>query len=261
MSYMFFQVDAFTAQLFSGNPAAVILFDSYPSDQLMQSIAAENNLAETAFLVRSGTDFQLRWFTPAVEVPLCGHATLASAAVVLNHLEPGRRAVTFHTASGALAVERSGEGFSMDFPSRPANAIPCPPGLEDALQTAVHETYLDAAGIVAILNEADAVRALTPDQAAILALGGDGVIVSAPGDGPHDFISRYFAPGIGIPEDPVTGAIHCMLAPYWSNRLSKQHLFAAQASKRGGELNCRIVGNRVAIAGYCAIYAIGNILI
>lgn len=252
-----FQVDAFTRRRFAGNPAAVMLMEAFADDVVLQTIAAENNLAETAFLVRDGSDYQLRWFTPVLEVPLCGHATLASAAVVMERLEPARRSVVFHTASGALNVRRSETGYVMDFPARPSEPIAAPSGFVDALGAVPVLVTVNAFNYLAIFDDAATVRTLAPDFAAIARMDRPGVIVSAPGDKGYDFVSRYFAPAKGITEDPVTGAAHCMLAPYWAQRLGKSEFRAWQASKRGGEVLCRVVGDRVELEGSCVFYLEG----
>src|SRR5690349_21616482 len=196
-----FQVDAFAARRFAGNPAAVMPMDDFPEDAVMQAVAAENNLAETAFLVPQGDDYRLRWFTPAVEVPLCGHATLASAAVVMERLEPGRTRVVFHTASGALTVVRHDSGYVMDFPIRSAERVSPPLALAAALGATPTEVYANAFNYLARLESAELLRNLVPDMAAIERLDRSGVIVTAVGDAPYDFVSRYFAPAKGIPED------------------------------------------------------------
>jgi PhzF family phenazine biosynthesis protein len=244
-----FQLDAFTTRRFSGNPAAVMLMDSFPDDALMQAIAAENNLAETAFLVPEDGNYRLRWFTPTTEVPLCGHATLASSAVVMERLEPGRTTVVFHSASGPLTVSRTDTGYVMNFPARPSTPIAPPPELAKALGKVPVEVVVDSFNYLALLESAPIVRELAPDIAAIARLDRSGVIVTAPGDGAYDFVSRYFAPAKGIPEDPVTGGAHCALAPYWANRLNKTEFRAFQASNRGGEILCRLVGDRVELEG------------
>ncbi len=257
-----YQVDAFSTRRFAGNPAAVLLLGEYPDDAVLQAIAAENNLAETAFLVRQGEDYRLRWFTPLVEVPLCGHATLASAAVVMERLEPGRTTVTFHTASGPLPVRRSARGYTMDLPVRRSVPVPTPPALQAALRAPVVETLSHPLNYLVLLQDADAVRRLAPDIAAIARLDRGGVIVTAPGDnegdGDFDMVSRYFTPAKGIPEDPVTGGAHCALAPYWSERLGKQRLRGWQASKRGGEVHCLMKGERVELEGPCVFYMEGT---
>lgn len=257
MQARLFQIDAFASCRFSGNPAAVMLFENYPEAGLMQALAAENNLAETAFLVPDGGDYRIRWFTPTVEVPLCGHATLASAAVVLERLEPERETVIFHSASGPLTVRRSERGYAMDFPMRRCTAVEAPDGLAEALGVAVAETIWDGFNFLARLETADEVRHLCPDLAAIARLPCAGVVVTAAGDGGYDCVSRYFAPAKGIPEDPVTGGAHCALVPFWAARLGKRDIHAFQASARGGELFCRLDGERVELEGACLFYLEG----
>jgi PhzF family phenazine biosynthesis protein len=254
-----YQIDAFTNRRFSGNPAAVMPMDRFLSDETMQAIAAENNLSETAFLVPEGGDYRLRWFTPGVEVPLCGHATLASAAVVMERLEPGRKKAIFHSASGPLTVSRSGSSYVMDFPARPSQTIAAPPGLKRALGIDTLEARINQFNYLAVLQNAQLVRQLAPDMAAIARMDRPGVIVTASGDDGYDFVSRYFAPAKGIPEDPVTGAAHCMLAPYWAQRLGKAEFRAFQASQRGGEMICRLMDDRVELEGACVFYLEGEV--
>ena len=254
-----FQIDAFTTRRFTGNPAAVMPMDRFLSDAMLQAVASENNLAETAFLVPEGGDYRLRWFTPIIEVPLCGHATLASAAVVMERLEPGRSRVVFHSASGPLTVNRVNTKYVMDFPVRLSEPVALPPGLADALGVAPIEVFVNSFNYMALLESAQIVRALTPDMAALARLDRDGVIVTALGDGAYDFVSRYFAPAKGIPEDPVTGGAHCMLAPYWAGRLGKTMFHAYQASRRGGEIICRLAGERVELEGTCVFYLEGEV--
>lgn len=253
-----FQVDAFTTSLFSGNPAAVMPMKSFPADAVMQAIAAENNLAETAFFIPEGRDYRLRWFTPTAEVPLCGHATLASAAVVMERLDPGRQEVTFQSASGPLQVTRKGTVYLMDFPVRLFEPTSAPPGLGAALGATPVEVYVNAFNYMVILDDVRTLRALQPDLTSIARLDRSGVIVTTPGEGAYDFMSRYFAPAKGIPEDPVTGSAHCMLVPYWSRRLGKTELRAFQASRRGGEVGCRLRGDRVELEGGCVFYLEGT---
>ncbi len=252
-----YQIDAFTSRRFSGNPAAVMPLDEFPDDSVLQAIASENNLAETAFLVRNGEDWNLRWFTPENEVPLCGHATLASAWVVTERLEPRRKKTTFHTLSGALHVSRNGERFVMDFPARPVKPAQSP-GLEAALGARPIEVLTDGTNLIAVLDSAAGVRNLTPDIAAIAQLDTHGVIVTAAGADGFDCVSRYFTPQQGVDEDPVTGSAHCALTPYWCGRLGKPEIRAYQASKRGGELVCRLKGDRVELEGSCAFYMEGE---
>jgi PhzF family phenazine biosynthesis protein len=227
----------------------------------MQEIAAENNLAETAFLVRDGQDYRLRWYTPKMEVPLCGHATLASAAVVMERLEPGRESVLFHTRSGALMVNKAERGYAMNFPARESSSITPPPGLVNALGVVPVEVLSNEFNYMAVLESPHAVRGLTPDMACLARLDRAGVIVTAISGPEYDFISRYFAPAKGIPEDPVTGAAHCMLAPYWASKLGKYTFNAYQASSRGGAVQCRVMGSRVQLQGECVFYLEGSILI
>ncbi len=252
-----YQLDAFADRRFAGNPAAVMPLERFPDDALLQAIAAENNLAETAFLVRDGDDYRLRWFTPAAEVPLCGHATLASAAVVMERLEPSRTRVTFHTASGALVVERRGARYAMDFPARPSRTIDAPDGLAEALGAVPNEVLDSGPNLVAVFDDAATVRRLAPDMAGILRIDRAGVVVTAAGDDGHDFVSRYFAPALGIPEDPVTGSAHCSLAPWWAARLGRTTLRAWQASARGGEVVCTVRGDRVELEGSCVFFLEG----
>jgi PhzF family phenazine biosynthesis protein len=253
-----FQVDAFTTRRFAGNPAAVMPLESFPEDGLLRALAAENNLPATAFLVPEGGDYRLRWFTPATELSLCGHATLASAAVVMERLEPGRARVVFHSSSGPLTVTRSAAGYRMDFPSRPSRPVQAPPGLAEALGTVPVEVWADAFNYLALLESAAVVRELAPDLAAIARLEDHGVIVTAPGDEAYDFVSRYFVPAKGVPEDSVTGSAHCALTPFWARRLGKTDLRAFQASKRGGEIVCRFAGDRVELEGTCVFYLEGQ---
>ncbi len=254
-----FQIDAFATRRFTGNPAAVMPMKTFPADAVMQAIAAENNLAETAFLVPEGSDYRLRWFTPATEVPLCGHATLASAATVMERLEPGRTRVIFHSASGPLTVSRADAGYVMDFPARPSELVPSPRGLAEALGVVPTEVFVNAFNYMAVLDSAQVLRELAPDMSALARVDRGGVIVTAHGDGIYDFVSRYFAPAKGIPEDPVTGSSHCMLAPYWAKRLGKTAFRAFQASHRGGEVLCRLAGDRIELEGTCVFYLEGEV--
>ncbi|MGI2136964.1 PhzF family phenazine biosynthesis protein [Shewanella baltica] len=256
-----FQVDAFTKRRFAGNPAAVMLLERFLDDAVLQQMAAENNLAETAFLVLDAGDYFLRWFTPTTEVPLCGHATLASAAVVMERLQPSRTKVVFHSISGPLTVTRTETGYIMDFPARYPEPVETPIGMADVLGAIPVEVAADAFNYLVLLDSAQAVRELSPDIAAIARMDRGGLIVTAPGDNGYDFVSRYFAPAKGIPEDPVTGGAHCGLATYWAKRLNKKSFRAYQASKRGGEILCRLVGDRVELEGACVFYLEGEVLI
>jgi PhzF family phenazine biosynthesis protein len=232
---------------------------SFLEDAVLQAIAAENNLAETAFLVGGGGDYRLRWFTPVLEVPLCGHATLASAAVVMERLEPGRSRVVFHSASGPLTVIRADAGYVMDFPARPSERVSTPAGLTKALGATPMEVFENQFNYMAVLESARVVRELAPNMAGLARMDRPGVIVTAQGDGDYAFLSRYFAPAKGIPEDPVTGAAHCMLTPYWARRLGKKEFRAFQASRRGGEIACRLVDDRVELGGSCVFYMEGEV--
>lgn len=257
MQARLFQIDAFTSRRFAGNPAAVMVLEDYPEDGVLQALAAENNLAETAFIVPDDGDYLIRWFTPTVEVPLCGHATLASAAVVLDRLAPDRQSVVFHSASGPLAVRRADQSYIMDFPVRRCVPAEAPEELGKALGAEPLETLWDGFNFVARLACASLVRGLSPDLVAIERMPCAGVIVTAAGDGGYDCVSRYFAPAKGIPEDPATGGAHCALAPYWAERLDKIEIHAFQASARGGELRCRVRGDRVELVGACVFYLDG----
>jgi PhzF family phenazine biosynthesis protein len=252
-----YQIDAFTSRIFGGNPAAVCPLDEWLPDSLMQAIAMENNLAETAFFVPRPGGFDLRWFTPTVEIDLCGHATLASAYVVFRHLAKGSEAVTFSTQSGELTVTQDGDRLVMDFPSRPPQPCDVHPRLAEALGTEpVH--VLAARDYLVVLNTEEAVRTLRPDMGLLTSVDRFAVIVTAPG-ARSDFVSRFFAPAQGVPEDPVTGSAHCTLVPYWANRLNKRRLYALQVSPRGGELWCEHLGERVTMAGHAREYMEGSI--
>jgi PhzF family phenazine biosynthesis protein len=232
---------------------------AFLDDAVLQSIALENNLSETAFLVREGQDWRLRWFTPTTEVPLCGHATLASAWVVAERLDRGCERIVFHTMSGALTVRRKGDRFVMDFPARPATPAQPSAALEAALGARPIEVFHDGFNYLAVLDSAATVRRLSPDHSAIARLDGAvGVVVTASGDENYDCVSRYFAPAKGIDEDPVTGGAHCALAPFWSARLGKSEIRAFQASARGGEILCRVRGDRVELEGACVFYMEGE---
>jgi PhzF family phenazine biosynthesis protein len=261
MKLSMWQVDAFSGQRFAGNPAAIVPLEAWLSDATLLAIAAENNLSETAYLVRDGAEYQIRWFTPTEEVPLCGHATLASAWVVFHRLEPERTRVVFRSKSGDLPVDRTGERLVLDFPVNtfePASAIEGS-ALVAALGQTPRELYSGWQWLAQYDSEQQ-VRALRPDMAGILATGIHGVIVTAPGTD-CDFVSRFFAPAAGVPEDPVTGSAHTRLVPYWAQKLGKNALLARQVSARGGELWCELLPeqNRVRIAGEAALFLEGII--
>jgi len=254
-----YQVDAFTDSLFGGNPAAVCPLEAWLPEKTMQAIAAENNLAETAFFLREGPDYALRWFTPTVEVDLCGHATLAAGQIVFRFIEPERDSVSFRTMNaGALVVSRRGDMLALDFPARPAVPVEPPPGLVVALGGVPREV-LRARDHLVVYGSAAEVAALDPDLAALAKVDCWAAIVTAPGESGIDFVSRFFAPAQGVPEDPVTGSSHCTLVPYWAHRLGKTKLEARQLSRRGGALSCALDGDRVSIAGRAVLYLEGQI--
>lgn len=242
-----YQVDAFAARVFEGNPAAVCPLDHWLDDALLQAIAAENNLSETAFFVPDDIGFHLRWFTPVTEVDLCGHATLASAHVVFGILGYPHDVVRFMTRSGELSVRRANGLLAMDFPARPPQPCDAPQALIAGLGREPLRV-LSADDYIAVLDSEETVRELQPDFAALAKLGLRGVIVTAHGRD-RDFVSRFFAPNYGIPEDPVTGSAHCELAPYWAGVLGRQTLRARQVSRRGGDVHCELKGDRVILSG------------
>jgi PhzF family phenazine biosynthesis protein len=255
-----FHIDAFTNRPLAGNPAAVMPMERFLPDAVLQAIAEENNLGDTAFLVPEGDNYRLRWFTPTTEVPLCGHGTLASAAVVMERLQVGRKQVIFESPSGPLTVNRTDGGYRMNFPARFSETVAAPPpDLAQALGLVPLDVAADAFNYIALLKNARDVRDLQPDMAAIARLSRDGVIVTAVGDGDFDFVSRYFAPAKGVPEDPVTGGAHCALTPYWAKRLNKTEFRAYQVSRRGGEIHCRLLGDRVELQGSCVFYLEGQV--
>lgn len=261
-----FKVDAFTDKLFGGNPAAVCPLEEWLPDATLQAIAAENNLSETAFFVPSfgfGADYHLRWFTPTVEVSLCGHATLASGHVLLNTLGLRGSRVVFTTQSGLLTVEREGEDLCVDLPALPPLPLKdVPKDLGAGLGLKPQAWLSSGHNYLAVLAEAGAVAALAPDMAALIRLTGKGLIVTAPG-GEYgvDFVSRYFTPARGIPEDPVTGGAHCVLVPYWAERLKKTRMEALQVSARRGRLKTELLGERVRLGGRVVPYLRGEIAI
>jgi len=259
MDIRYYHINAFTDLIFAGNPAGVCFLDSWVDDKILQSIAAENNLSETAFLVHAGDHYKLRWFSPKIEIDLCGHATLASAFAVFEYVDAGASQVDFQTKSGRLSVRRQGELLMMDFPARPAEPCKKPENIDEILGFHPSETHR-ARDLLVVYENEDQIRRLKPDMAGIAALDYFGVIVTAPGED-CDFVSRFFAPRTGVPEDPVTGSSHCTLIPYWSERLGKKELHALQFSERGGELFCADRGERVAIGGRAVTYMSGTIRI
>ncbi|MDQ3265859.1 MAG: PhzF family phenazine biosynthesis protein [Myxococcota bacterium] len=257
MQLKLFVVDAFTRALFGGNPAAVVPLQRWLPDPLLQSIAAENNLSETAFFVPEGDGFHLRWMTPVREVTFCGHATIATSFVILNLLQPGRDEVRYRTLCGELTVRRNGDLLAMEAPNWEPSLVPPPPLLISALGRTPREV-LAARDYLAVFETEEEIRALTPDMAGLMKLDRDGVIVTAPGTR-SDFVSRYFGPQVGIPEDPATGSAHSTLAPYWARRLGKSRLHALQLSSRVGELFCEVRGDRVITSGRAVKYLEGTL--
>jgi PhzF family phenazine biosynthesis protein len=256
MKIQCFIVDAFASKPFQGNPAAVCPLDKWLDDATMQNIAAENNLSETAFFVPRDGSYDLRWFTPALEIDLCGHATVAAAFILSSELGFSNDAIRFHSRSGVLTVTQRDDVFTLDFPSRP----PAPCAVPDALARGLGAKPLEmlkARDYFCIFATEGDVRSLKPDFALFGALD-EKVIVTAPGVD-CDFVSRFFAPTAGVPEDPVTGSSHCTLIPYWASRLGKPKLFARQVSRRGGELFCELSGDRVLIGGKAVLYSRGQI--
>lgn len=259
MRVPYFQVNAFTSDTFGGNPAGVCLLDEWLPDLVLQRIAAENNLSETAFLVRAEAGYKLRWMTPTTEVDLCGHATLASAHVLWFERNSGQDSIFFETRSGRLVASRRGEIIELNFPSRPPRSCETPRTLAKGLGSEPLEV-LKSRDYFAVFRSAEEVGALRPDLTLLSELDALGVIVTAQGDD-VEFVSRFFAPKVGVPEDPVTGSAHCSLIPYWSERLGKTEMTARQISKRGGELFCRFLGERVGIGGRAVTYSRGELQI
>ena len=256
----FWHVDAFADDApFTGNPAAVVVLDCWPDDGWMQAVAAQNALSETAFLVKEPEGWRIRWFTPKVEVDLCGHATLASAWVVLNHVEPADH-VVFASRSGPLAVSRDAERLVLDFPAQPPRPTIFPDGIERVLAKPVREVLATRDHLLCVLDSADAVAALVPDMAGVAALSKWALIVTAPGGEGTDFVSRFFAPRKGVIEDPVTGSAHCVLTPFWAKRLGKTALVARQLSRRGGTLWVEDRDERVLIGGRVRPFVQGQLL-
>lgn len=252
-----YQVDAFAERVFEGNPAAVCPLDHWLDDGLLQAIANENNLSETAFFVPAEKGFQLRWFTPVAEVDLCGHATLASAHVLFDILGYSGKQIIFQTMSGELVVEAKDGLLTMDFPARPPVAKPIPDALVAGLGRVPQEVWA-ANDYMAVFEDEEAVRTIAPVFAKLQELDLRGVIVTAPGKD-VDFVSRFFAPRIGIPEDPVTGSAHCELTPYWAQRLGKRSFEARQFSPRGGRLSCQLQGDRVILSGRAVTFMMAEI--
>ena len=261
MKIALYQVDAFSRTVFGGNPAAVCPLESWIYDSTMQQIAAENALSETAFIVPRGAEWEIRWFTPAQEVELCGHATLAAGWVALTHLQPKRQVVRFASPSGELTVERAGDRLAMALPRwEPVPVVASPPALVAALARPPRQILAYGSKYLCIYDSAAEVAALSPDFALLRRLDRYGVIVTATGaEHECDFVSRFFAPAAGVDEDPVTGSAHCLLVPYWARALGRTSLYAKQLSTRGGELWCTLGQDAVTLAGYVAPYLAGEL--
>ena len=262
MKLSIYQIDAFTDKLFGGNPAAVIPLDKWLPAKKMQQLAVENNLSETVFFVPSKNkevDYEIRWFTPTVEINLCGHATLAAAYVIFNELKPKKKKIIFHSQSGLLKVARNGSKIEMDFPSwKPHDVAEIPDGLSAALGNIPIGSLHKYRDLVVVLNDESAVMQCNPDFAALRAIS-DAVIVTAPGTS-CDFVSRFFGPGVGVDEDPVTGSAHSQLIPYWSERLGKKKMKAKQLSARGGTIGCvQLNEARVLMTGACVLFMKGKL--
>lgn len=258
MKLTLYQADAFTEKVFSGNPAAVIPLNHWLPDATMQQIAGENNLSETAFFVPDENGFHLRWFTPIVEVDLCGHATLASAHILFNHLNYDQPEIRFQTQSGLLTVKRNGEWLTLNFPADPPVKVETPPTMEAVLGILPTVTLKGKIKYLALLPSQELVEECTPDFSQMKKLDAQGVIITARGND-VDFVSRFFAPNAGIDEDPVTGSAHCLLVPYWSKKLGKNEFTARQVSARGGFLQCKLLGDRVEMSGRAVTYLKGEI--
>lgn len=260
MNLTIYQVDAFTKEVFKGNPAAVCPLSEWLPAETMQRIALENNLAETAFFVKTGDVYEIRWFTPLAEIDLCGHATLAAGFVLFELLEAEEKQLKFHShKSGELTVEKQGDRLILDFPSRPVAPAETPDGLTEALGKAPQEV-LKARDYFLVYETEQDILSITPNFSKLLEIGAHGYIVTAKGDS-ADFVSRFFAPEVGVPEDPVTGSAHCNLIPYWAEKLGKTEFFARQVSARGGELFCELKGDRVKIGGNATLYLKGEIYV
>ncbi len=260
MNLKIYQIDAFSDKVFGGNPAAVVPLQTWFSDELMQKIAAENNLAETAFYIPEGDKFHIRWFTPTVEVDLCGHATLATAFTIFQYGNYSKSLIEFNSRSGILTVEKQGDLLELDFPADNLQASETPQALIDGLGINPTATFRGISDYLLILENESAVKALKPDFRKINEVACRGIIVTAKGD-EVDFVSRFFGPQAGVDEDPVTGSAHTTLTPYWANALQKNTLSARQISARGGNLTCQLIGDRVKIAGKAAPYLIGEITV
>lgn len=254
-----YHVDAFAEKVFEGNPAAVCVLDKYPSDALMQKIAGENNLSETAFAVKEGEGYHLRWFTPGGEIDLCGHATLGTAYVLFRFFEKDASSITFQTMSGALTVLKKGNLLEMDFPAYELKQIPVTPAMEDAFGVAITEAWLGR-DLLCVTENAEAIPTLTPNQAKLMELDGLLQHITAKGK-EYDSVSRTFAPKLAVAEDPVCGSGHCHIVPLWAKKLGKERLVERQASQRGGTLYCEMQGDRLSLAGTAVLYSIADLYV
>ena len=260
MNLTIYQVDAFAKEVFRGNPAAICPLENWLEAELMQRIALENNLSETAFFVKNGDVYEIRWFTPTFEIDLCGHATLASAFVIFECLKLEEKLIKFHShKSGELSVEKQGDVLILDFPSRPVSPADAPNGLIEAIGKQPKEIFKARDYFLVYENEQE-ILDIAPDFTALLKIDAHGFIVTAKGE-TSDFVSRFFAPEVGVFEDPVTGSAHCNLIPFWAEQLGKTELFGKQISARGGELFCELKGDRVKIGGNAVLYLKGEIYI
>ncbi len=258
MQIKIYQIDAFTSKLFGGNPAAVCPLTEWLPDEVLLNIAAENNLSETAYYVSKRDDYELRWFTPKAEIKLCGHATLATAFVIFEIEKSKKDVLNFHTLSGVLSVSRTGKGYKMNFPADVFNRVETDENISKAIGIEPSESYQGRDVLMVVLKSEKELLDLQPDFEMIKSLHRHGLIVTAPGEN-SDFVSRCFVPNFGINEDPVTGSAHCILTPYWANRLKKNTLSAIQLSQRRGELTCKLLNDRVEIAGEAVLYMEGRI--
>lgn len=254
-----YHVDAFAEKVFEGNPAAVCVLEQYPADEIMLKIAGENNLSETAFAVKEGTDYHLRWFTPGGEIDLCGHATLATAYVLFRFFEPEASSITFHTLSGALTVVKKDDLLEMDFPAYDLKEVPVTPAMEDAFGVKIAEAWLGR-DLLCVTEDSAAVPTLSPDQTKLAALDGLLQHITAKGE-KYDSISRTFAPKLAVPEDPVCGSGHCHIIPFWAKKLGKANVIARQVSPRGGTLYCEMQGERLTMAGSAVLYSVAELYV
>ena len=255
-----YQVDAFTNAIFKGNPAAVCPLENWISDNLMQNIALENNLSETVFFVKKESQFEIKWFTPTCEVDLCGHATLAAAHIIFSELNYLNEIIEFSSKSGILTVQKNKDWYTLNFPSEEIKEIETPLVLKEALNVPILKTYLGKWKLLVVLENEEVIQQLTPNFSKLATLDSSGIIVTAKGNS-VDFVSRFFAPKIGINEDPVTGSAHTLLIPYWSKKLSKTNLEAVQLSKRTGYLKCKYLGKRIEMSGNAITFLKGKLTI